>query len=248
MLLAIDIGNTNTSFALFNGKKIKTKFDIPTEKYSRAILLRKLRGETFTDSIICSVVPRATKTLSSDLKKLMGKTALICGENLKVPVKNLYRKPSQVGADRLVNAFAGYTLYKAPLIAIDFGTAITFDCISKNKEYLGGIILPGLGICLQSLKDNTALLPKVKLKAPQELIGRDTKNSILSGIIFGYASMTDALIDKIKLKIGKSAFVIATGGNSGLIARFCRKINRLDTTLTLKGLNLIYDYSMQHND
>jgi type III pantothenate kinase len=158
-----------------------------------------------------------------------------------VPIKNLYRKPKQVGQDRLVNAYAGVILYGAPLIVVDFGTAITFDAVSKNKEYLGGMILPGLDISLHSLAERTALLPKIKLNKPKEFIGRDTKDSILSGVVYGFAALTDDLTQRIKNRIGKSAKVIGTGGNIKLIRRYCRNIDKVDRDLTLKGLNLIYN-------
>ncbi|MFZ2602788.1 MAG: type III pantothenate kinase, partial [Candidatus Omnitrophota bacterium] len=148
--------------------------------------------------------------------------------------------PSQVGQDRLVNAYAGLTLYGAPLVVVDFGTAITFDVISKNGAYLGGMILPGLRISLAALSQQTALLPLVKLCNPKELIGRDTKYSILSGIIYGYAALTDGMIGKIKRKIGKNALVISTGGNANLVSKYCTEITKIDGDLTLMGLNFIY--------
>lgn len=132
-------------------------------------------------------------------------------------------------------------LYCAPLIVVDFGTAVTFDVVSDKKEYLGGMILPGLGISLDSLAERTALLPKIKLAAPREIIGRDTKNSMLSGIVYGFAALTDDLVVRIKKKIGRSALVIGTGGNIGLIGKYCKQIDKIDKDLTLKGLNIIYN-------
>jgi type III pantothenate kinase len=157
-----------------------------------------------------------------------------------VPIKNLYRKPYQVGQDRLVNAYAGLKLYGAPLIVVDFGTAVTFDVVSRNNEYLGGMILPGLGISLDVLADRAALLPNIKLDKPKEFIGRDTKNSMLSGIVYGFAALTDYLAARIKNKIGKNAKVIGTGGDIGLASKYCEGINKIDKDLIQKGLNLIY--------
>jgi type III pantothenate kinase len=139
-----------------------------------------------------------------------------------------------------VNAYAASAFYGTPAIVVDFGTAITFDIISKNGEYLGGMILPGLRISLDSLAERTALLPRVSLNCPRELIGRDTKNSILSGIVYGFAAMADNLSERIKRIIGRNACVIGTGGNISLIAKYCRKLNKVDRDLTLKGLNLLY--------
>lgn len=241
MLLTIDIGNTNISFGIFKDTKIIKRFNILTKVYNRKILKKNWGKRKLEDAIICSVVPKATKILEKDLKYLLGKQPIIIGRDIKVPIKNLYRQPRQVGQDRLVNAYAGITLYGWPLIVVDFGTAITFDIISRNKEYLGGMILPGLEISLDVLSERTALLPKIKLNKPPEFIGRDTKNSMLSGMFYGFAALTDDLAVRIKNKIGKRAKVIGTGGNIGLIGKYCKRIDKIDRDLTLKGLNLIYN-------
>lgn len=241
MLLAIDIGNTNITFGLFrNQGRIINTFNIPTNSYNLHKLKTKLSKISIEDTVICSVVPRATQQLKKDLLNLSGKKPYIIGKDILVPIKNLYRKPKQVGQDRLVNAYASVNLYGAPLIAIDFGTAITFDVISKNKEYLGGMILPGLKISLEALNQRTALLPKIKLEKPNDFIGRDTKNSMLSGIVYGFGSLTDELITRIKKVIGKNASVIATGGNIKLISKYCQKIDRVELDLILKGLMMLY--------
>jgi len=239
MLLAIDIGNTNINFGIFQGNKIIKRFIIPTKDYSLRKLKRGLGRVEINNAIICSVVPQVTKILVKDLKKSLGKRPYIIGKDILVPIKNLYRIPRQVGQDRLVNAYAGVMLYGAPLIVVDFGTAVTFDAVSRNKEYLGGMILPGLGISLDALAERTALLPKIKLKRPQELIGRDTKSSILSGMVYGFAALTDDLVLRIRNKISKSAKVIGTGGNINLINKYCKRLDRIDRDLTLKGVSLI---------
>lgn len=239
MLLAIDIGNTNINFGIFKGRGLTKRFLIPTKDYSLRKIKKNLGKVIIDDIIICSVVPKSTKILVKDLKNLLGKKPIIIGKEIKVPIKNLYRKPKQVGQDRLVNAYAGIMLYGAPLIAVDFGTAITFDVVSRNKEYLGGMILPGLEISLDCLSERTALLPKIKLAKPQEFIGRDTRNSMLSGIVYGFTALTDDLVIRIKKKIGKNAKVIGTGGNINLIGRYCKRMDKIDRDLTLKGLNLI---------
>ena len=241
MLLAIDIGNTNISFGVFQGNKIIRRFSIPTKAYRLKSLKNKLGRVTMADAIICSVVPQASKILKKDLRRFLGKPPYIIGKGIKVPISNLYLKPKQVGDDRLVNAYAGVVLYGAPLIAVDFGTAVTFDVVSKNREYLGGMILPGLEISLDALEQRTALLPRIKLEEPREFIGRDTKSSMLSGMVYGFAALTDDLVIRIKQKIGKEAKVIGTGGNIGLIGKYCRQMDKIDKDLTLKGLNLIYN-------
>ena len=246
-LLAVDIGNTTINFGVFRGKRLASKFSIPTAQYTFAALKRLLekigdasRTVPDFDIVVSSVVPGASRRLEQDCLKYLHKRPYICGKNIFVPIKNAYRKPKQVGQDRLVNAFAGVTLHKAPLVVVDFGTAVTFDCISKDREYLGGMILPGLGISLDALHKRTALLPSVKLAPPREFIGRETTTSILSGVVYGMACLTDDLSRRIKTKIGRSAKIIGTGGNIKLISRYCRKIDFIDPDLTLKGLYLLF--------
>ncbi|MDP3143410.1 MAG: type III pantothenate kinase [Candidatus Omnitrophota bacterium] len=241
MLLAVDIGNTNIAFGLFVKKRLIHRFNIPTHgEYIFSQLKKEIGKRIIDEAIICSVVPVATEKIKKILKIILGKQSKIVGKDIKIPVENLYLKPRQVGHDRLVNAYAGIKLYGAPLIVVDFGTAITFDVVSAKGEYLGGMILPGLQISLDCLAEKTALLPRIKLKSPKEFIGRDTPNSMLSGIVYGFAALSDSLILKIKSKIGRSVRCIGTGGGIKLIGKCCHKIDRIDTDLTIKGLNLIY--------
>jgi len=241
MLLAIDIGNTNIKSAIFKGKKIIKQFDLPLKSYSKSKFAKKLASSrTISDTAICSVVPKLTGIIKHDLKLLTGKTPYIIGKDLTVPMKNFYRNPKQLGQDRLAGAYAACNLYPAPLIVIDSGTAITFDVISKNRSYLGGLIFPGMKAALDALREKTALLPQVKLQRPRTLIGRDTKTSILSGIVFGIASLSQGVVNRIKQRIGKGALVIGTGGNIDLIKKYSGIGIKIDPDLTLKGINLIY--------
>jgi type III pantothenate kinase len=240
VLLAIDIGNTNITFGLFKADKIMRSFSLPTQDYTLNKLSKKLYKSKIANAVICSVVPKATRKIEKDLKRILGRQPYIVGKNITVPIKNLYLNPKAVGQDRLVNAYAGIKLYGAPLVVIDFGTAVTFDVISRKKEYLGGLILPGLGISLEALNQRTALLPKIKLEEPGMFIGRDTKNSMLSGIVYGFSALTDSLIARIKDKLGKKIKAIGTGGNINLIAKYCRRLDGKDIHLTLKGLNILF--------
>lgn len=240
MILTIDIGNTNINFGVFRQSIIVKKQSIPTNDKKRIASIKKVvSANKVAKVIICSVVPQKTKELKKEIKKVFKKDILIAGEDLIIPIKNLYHRPKQVGQDRLVNAYGGIIKYGAPLIIVDFGTAITFDVISKKEEYLGGMILPGLELSLRALFHGTALLPRVFLKQPKEFIGKSTKESILSGIVYGFAGLADSLIDKIQKKIGKNAKVIATGGNSHLIARYSKAITHIDPNLTLRALTLL---------
>ncbi len=241
MLLAINIGNTNISVAIFSTtNKILRNFNIPTEAYSKTKLEKKLKN-TFNlcDTVICSVVPKLTKVLQRDLKLLTGKQPYIIGKKAVVPIKNLYQR-GQLGQDRLVNAYSACAFYSAPLIIIDSGTAITFDVVSKNQIYLGGLIVPGMEISLKALGEKTALLPFVKLRPPSRIIARDTKNSILSGIVFGFSALCKELVIRIRRHLGKNVLVLGTGGNIDLIKRYSGIKIKIDKNLTLKGINYIY--------
>ncbi len=241
MLLAVDIGNTNISFGLFKAGSLIKRFSIPTKSYSFSRLKAHFTGPRPENAVICSVVPKINPIINRDLKALTGANPYNIGKQIKVPISNLYRRPLQVGQDRLVNAYAGVAIFGSPLIVVDFGTAVTFDVISAKDEYLGGMILPGLNLSLRALYENTALLPRVKLAQPKEFIGKDTKNSILSGVVYGFASMSDDLVKMIKAKIGRSAKVIATGGDSAILKKHCKNIDCIDADLTLKGIYLVYN-------
>lgn len=243
MLLAIDIGNTNINCGLFMGARIIKRFHIPTARYSLGQLKRKISRAPVSDAVVCSVVPKMTAVVARDLAGALGRAPYIIGKEIKIPIKNRYRIPAQVGADRLVNAYAGINLYGAPLIVVDFGTAVTFDLISRNKEYLGGMILPGLQLSLDALSERAALLPRMQLAAPREFIGKDTKNSMISGISFGFSALVDSLVARIKQKIGRQAKVIFTGGDAGLMARMCRSFDYRDNDLTITGIYLAHSYA-----
>ena len=246
MLLAIDIGNTNISCGIFNGLRLIKQFDIPTNAGFKANFKKRFKNNPkISDSVICSVVPKQTRLVLSSLLSVTGKRPYIIGKELTVPIKNLYRKPKQVGQDRLVNAYAASILYKTPLIAVDSGTAITFDVISKNKAYLGGLIVPGMEISLKALKERTALLPFVKLSRPQMLIGTDTKNSILSGIVFGTSDLCNGIVKRLKARLGKDALVIGTGGNIRMIQEYSGIHMKMDKDLTLKGMNFTYKHAIK---
>ena len=160
----------------------------------------------------------------------------VLGRDLAVPIKNRYGRPEQVGQDRLVCAWAAMRLYGAPVIAVDLGTAITFDAVSKNREYLGGVILPGLNLSLKALHQGTALLPQARLGKPGALIGKDTKGSMLSGLVYGFGGLIDGLVEKLSREIGKKAKIVLTGGDARLIRQYCSKSYYFEPDLILKGL------------
>ena len=247
MLLAIDIGNTSITIGVFKKRHLIKRYLIPTKQQSYFVALHRICAHhAISDAIICSVVPKAAKKAVRDLSDILGRRPYIIGKDIKAPIKNRYRKPQQVGTDRLVNAYAGVMFYGTPLIVIDFGTAVTFDVVSKKGEYLGGMILPGLQISLDALAQRTALLPQIRLAHPKGFIGRDTRTSMLSGVVFGFAALVDALALRVKKVIGKNAQVVGTGGDSPLLARYSRQMRKYDRELTLKGIVLLYEQKVRH--
>lgn len=245
MHLAIDIGNTTVTCAVMKGMRV-----IETRSLENNALRTTLKRELprikrkfpqINNVILCSVVPRILKMVDRSVVWNLKIKPVVIGRDVKVPLKNKYRNPKQVGQDRLVCAYAAKSLYGSPAIIIDFGTAITFDVISKQGHYEGGIIVPGIRLSAESLYKKTALLPKIALiKGPKALIGKDTQESILSGIFFGYGSMCCGLIDHISKGLKGKPQVIVTGGHTHLMRKFIvKKITKIDKDLVFKGMALL---------
>ncbi|OGX08259.1 MAG: hypothetical protein A2Z88_07865 [Omnitrophica WOR_2 bacterium GWA2_47_8] len=249
MLLAVDIGNTTIAFGIVKAGRVLKIKRIETHQ-SELILKRAIKGTALllkkqykgiAGIVICSVVPPASATVSSILKEVFKIKPLIVGQDIVVPIKNLYRNPNQVGKDRLVEAYAASFLYGTPLIIIDFGTAITYNIVSAKREYLGGIIVPGIRLSAESLFKKTALLPKVKIKTPKNIIGKTTNESILSGLFYGYGAMSVGLIDKISKTFKSRPQVVVTGGYTHWVKKyFAEKIDVVDEHLIFKGLALLW--------
>ena len=248
MTLAVDIGNTTCNFGMFEQGRLRRRVAIPTNprrtprqlaaqvrRWARARRVR-LDGARV---VLCSVVPRMSPVIIRALHLLGVRQIMVVGKDVRVPLINRYRLPKQVGQDRLVGAYAAWKRYRTACIVADFGTAITLDVVSKAGEYLGGVIAPGLGISLEALATRTALLPNVELKEPPELLGRDTANSIRSGLIYGCAALCDGLVRQLKAKYAPRATVVATGGASPLIAKHATTIQHLRPHLILEGLSLL---------
>ena len=243
MLLAIDIGNTAIAFGVFQGKKLKSSWKVSTQG---PLSSKSLRFQKDIDAaIISSVVPKATPIIKKAVAKKYGIRPLVVGWNIKAPIKNLYGRPKQVGQDRLVDAVAVKELYGYPSIVIDFGTAITFDVISGKGDYLGGLIFPGIETSLNALSQRAALLPKIKVVPPKGLIGRDTVESMRSGVFHGIGALCDGIISRLRAKYGFMQ-LIATGGHAELMVKFSKSsINKVNPNLTLLGLRLIYEKRSQ---
>ncbi len=244
MKLLIDIGNTNSSLAAVSGRKIVKRWFVSSRKkqVEPASLKRLLRLyiKDIDSIVIVSVVPKFLTVVKNSLKKVLPNAGVkVVGKNIKVPISNKYSKPRQVGQDRLVAAYSASKEFGTPLLVVDFGTAVTFDLINKKGEYEGGLIFPGIRLGLSSLSAHAALLPKVDIKPQQGLIGKDTKGSINKGIIHGYASLCDGMIDKFRSKYGKDLNVVATGGDAALIARYSKNLKTISKDLIFKGLALL---------
>ena len=247
-IIAVDIGNTNITMGLFIDTRLIATTKVATNGYSQydgqyKRLINHIKGSrssVLPRVIISSVVPIALARFIAHLNKKNAHSGIvILGRDVKVPIKNLYRNKAEVGQDRLVNAYAAKVLYGTPAVVIDFGTAATFDIISRKGAYLGGLIMPGIDISLRSLYERTALLPKVDLKPTRQIIGTDTVSSMRGGILFGFGAMCDGLIVRYKKILGKSTKIIVTGGNGKLVQKYSTMIDIADNDLTLKGLSLI---------
>ena len=191
--------------------------------------------------IIASVVPSLTSVFIRMVQRYLKTTPIIVDENTKTGLKICYDNPGDVGADRIVNAVAAYAAYGGPVIIVDFGTATTFCAVSKEAEYLGGVIVPGILISLEALSQKAAKLPKVTLEPPKTVIGRSTVSSIQSGIIYGYAGMVDELVERIKKEMDGEPYIIATGGLAEMIVPQTRNIKEINPILTLEGLRIVFE-------
>ena len=250
MLLAIDIGNTNTVIGLLDGENIEKhwrtsthKKETPDELSLRILALfdrDKVKKENVSAVIISSVVPTLDDPYRRMIQYLFNKEAMIIEHSLDLGIKIKTDYPEELGADRLVNAVACHQLYSGPCIIVDFGTATTFCVISAAGEYLGGAIVPGITVSAEALFSFASKLPQIDIVKPPTVIGKNTVQGMQSGIIYGYASMVEGLISKMKKEIGSTPKVLATGGLAPIISEACDCIDVIEPNLTLKGLSIIH--------
>ncbi len=251
MLLAIDVGNTNTVIGVYQNNDLKVHWRVDSDKAKTedefGVLIKNLCYHSKIDDmeidqiIISSVVPSLTQILTRMSTKFMNIEPLIVGSdpNLKTGINVHYDNPKEVGADRIVNAVAGYKLYGGPLIIVDFGTATTFCAISVNGDYLGGSIAPGIAISTNALFDVAAKLPRVELSKPNHVIGKNTNASLQSGIYYGFVGQVDGIIKRMVQEFSVQPKVIATGGMAYLVYPESETIEVLNSFLTLEGLKII---------
>lgn len=258
MLLVIDVGNSHTVSGLYDNEQLVCQWRLKTDRRKTADELAArfhsllgMRGLVFNDIsavALASVVPTQQHAWVKFAEQA-GWPLMVVGPGTRTGVKILIDNPAEVGADRLVNAVAALDRFHQALIVVDFGTAITFDCVSGNREYLGGAIVPGIAISLDALSMRTAKLPRVDISAPPpHSIGGNTVDAIKSGILNGYASLVDGMISKLSKDFGETEpEVIATGGMAEIIAPYTEKIKIIDPVLTLNGLRLIYEQNTPPN-
>ncbi|MCK9275780.1 MAG: type III pantothenate kinase [Syntrophales bacterium] len=250
MLLVIDVGNTNTVIGIFEGEallqwwRIRTVADHTVDEYGMLILQLystvKAENKKVDDIIISCVVPPMLNILEPLCIKYFHVKPLIIGPGIRTGMPIYYDNPKEVGADRIVNAIAAHQKYTGDLIIVDFGTATTFDYVTKRGEYMGGCIAPGIGISSQALFEKASKLPRVEFSKPKSIIAKDTVSSMQAGIIFGYAGLIDGIVERMKKEAKTEATVIATGGLSVVIAPETKSIDKVDEMLTLEGLRIIY--------
>ena len=251
MLLAIDLGNTNLTFGLFQGERLVHDWRLATRRDSMPdelgiSMLQLIRQEGLDPKaveavVVASVVPPLNTSLVEAVRRYFGREPLMVEPGIKSGMKILYRDPKEVGADRIVAALAAFRKYGGPLIIIDFGTGTTYDAISREGDYLGGAIAPGMGISVDALYERAARLQRVELRAPDHVIGRTTVESMQAGIIFGFVAQVEGMVARMRKELGADARVIATGGHSTLIASQTSVIEVVDDRLMLEGLRLIYE-------
>ena len=252
MLLAIDVGNTHITVGAFQGKKLAHTWRLNTNRHYTSdelgihflnlLAALPLEPKALTGVCIASVVPSLDEPLQVMSRSYLRQTAVMVGPQMKLGIKNLYKNPEEVGADRLVNAVAVHTLYRKAAIVVDFGTATTLDCVSAKGEYLGGAICPGMELAGEWLATHTSKLPRVIFKSvPSKAIGKTTKESLQSGLFLGYIALVDGLLDRLAQEMRIRPLVVVTGGLASLIGPHLKTVARIAPDLTLEGLRIIWE-------
>jgi type III pantothenate kinase len=251
MLLALDAGNTNITIGAFEDGKLTGRWRLRTVHEQTAdewgVLLRNLFALNSLDLarvdglIIASVVPPLDSTLAAMSERYFHRKPMFVTSTTDTGLKILYDNPREVGADRIVNGVAAFRKYGGPCVVVDLGTAITFDAVSKDAEYLGGIICPGIGMSIEGLFSKTARLPLVDFREPERLIGANTVDSMQAGLYYGAVGMIDGILERLMASLGENTATIATGGQAEMIVRGSRYLKEVDIDLTLEGMHIIWE-------
>jgi type III pantothenate kinase len=246
VLLAIDCGNTQTVFGLFEGAELKEQFRVATDRNHTgdelAVMLRAfVELESLEGIVLCSSVPQLVREYQSFADRWVGTELLVLGPGVSTGVPIRYDDPREVGADRIANAVAARERHGVPAIVVDFGTSTNFDVVSAAGEFAGGVLAPGIEISMAALFQRAARLPTVPFVAPERVISQTTVAALQSGLVYGFAGQVDAIVDRIRDELGApNAIVVATGGLADLIAPHTRTIVAVDAELTLHGLRLVW--------
>ena len=262
VLLVIDVGNTNVSLGVYDYDgdegRLSQHWRVSTHREQTSdelvVSLSALfssegrRTDEITDVILSSVVPPVVPIWERVSSKLFGQPPQIVGPGMRTGMPVRYENPHEVGADRIVNAVAAYELFGGPIIAVDFGTATTFDCISGRGEYLGGVICPGIHISMEALFERASKLHRVEIARPKAVIGRTTTGALQSGLLYGYAGLVDSMIGRIRGELGAESKVIATGGLARRIAEESKEIEQVAPFLTLDGLRILFEKNRSDRD
>jgi type III pantothenate kinase len=251
VLLVVDAGNTQTHLGTFRGAELVHNWRFATVRESTAdelgavlrnlLALRGVSLENLDAAIVSSTVPQQRPEWTAMAQRYLGCEMQVVGPGLKTGMPIRYDNPREIGPDRLVNAVAGHEKLGGPCVVVDFGTAVTFDVVSADGEYLGGIIFPGVEISMEALTERAAALPKIELGTPRALIGKTTIDAIRSGTVYGFAGMVDGMLARLRAELGEDMRTLATGGLASAIVPFCSAIDVVDDELTLTGLRLIWE-------
>ena len=251
MLLALDVGNTNTVIGVFNGAALKVHWRLSTRRtgtsdeygiFTKGLFdFAGLDFRAVTAVILSTVVPTVQAPLEEMSRQFFGVEPMVVGPGIKTGMPILYESPRDVGADRIVNAVAAFEAYGGPCIVVDFGTATTFDAISVKGEYLGGVICPGIGISAEALFQRAAKLPRVDIVKPKVVIGKNTVGSMQAGLFYGYLSLVEGIVARMREEMGGHPKVIATGGLAQLVLGESTMVDHLDPLLTLTGLRILFE-------
>jgi type III pantothenate kinase len=250
VLLVVDVGNTQTHLGTFRGEELIHDWRFATVRESTAdelgaalrnlLALRDLGFADLEASILSSTVPQLRPEWTEMAQRYLGHEMLAVGPGLRTGMPIHMDNPREVGADRLVNAVAAYERVGGPCVIVDFGTAITYDCVGVAGEYIGGIIAPGVEISMEALTSRAAAIPRIDLTPPRALIGKSTVEAIRSGVIYGFAAQVDGMVGRLREELGEETEAIATGGLAQSIVPYCELIDDVDEMLTLTGLRIIY--------